>query len=70
VHLATCWYFIVMAANENCTISLMGGDDPGISPLQIFVRAKEEINDIFMKIEDYVRDTVTYMQSKYKWELT
>ena len=75
-----------MAADENCTISLMGGDDPGIqgpflavgpmgdaglvsdsSPLQIFVRAKEEISDIFKEIEDYVRGTVTYMQSKYKW---
>ena len=40
------------------------------SPLQIFVRAKKKINDIFVEIEDYVRDTVTYMQSKYKWELT
>jgi mitofusin len=36
------------------------------SPLQIFVRAKKKINDIFVEIEDYVRDTVTYMQSKYK----
>lgn len=33
------------------------------SPLQIFVRAKKKINDIFVEIEDYVRDTVTYMQS-------
>jgi len=40
------------------------------SPLQIFVRAKKKVNDIFVEIEDYVRDTVTYMQSKYKWELT
>ncbi|GFG34241.1 hypothetical protein Cfor_10688 [Coptotermes formosanus] len=71
-----------MAAYVNRTISLMGGDDPGIrgsslavgpmgdgrsvsdsSPLQIFVRAKKKINDIFVEIEDYVRDTVTYMQS-------
>jgi hypothetical protein len=35
-------------------------------PLQDFVRAKEKINEIFVEIEDYVRDTVTYMQSKYK----
>jgi mitofusin len=34
------------------------------SPLQIFVKAKKKINDIFVEIEDYVRDTVTYMQSK------
>jgi hypothetical protein len=40
------------------------------SPLKIFVRAKKKINDIFVEIEDYVRDTVTYMQSKYKSELT
>jgi len=40
------------------------------SPLQIFVGAKEKINDIFVEIEDYVRDTVTYMQSKYKGELS
>jgi len=78
-----------MAAGENHTISLMGGDDPGIrgssvavepmgdthsvsgsSSIQIFVRAKKKINDIFMEIEDYICDTVTYMQSKYKWEMT
>ena len=40
------------------------------SPLQIFVEAKKKINDIFVEIEDYVRDAVTYMQSKYKGELT
>ena len=40
------------------------------SPLQDFVRAKKKINDIFMEIEDYVRDTVTYLQCKYKGELT
>jgi mitofusin len=34
------------------------------SPLQIFVKAKKKINDVFVEIEDYVRDTVTYMQSK------
>ena len=40
------------------------------SPLQDFVRAKKKINDIFVEIEDYVCDTVKYMQSKYKGELT
>jgi len=40
------------------------------SPLQTFVRAKKKINGIFMETEDYVRNTVTYMQSKYKGELT
>ena len=32
------------------------------SPLQIFVKAKKKINDIFVDIEDYVRDTVSFMQ--------
>ena len=40
------------------------------TPLQIFSEAKKKINDIFVEIEDYVRDAVTYMQSKYKGELT
>jgi len=33
------------------------------SPLQNFVSAKKNINDIFVEIEDYVRESVTYMQS-------
>jgi hypothetical protein len=40
------------------------------SPRQDFVRAKTKINEIFVEIEDYVHDTVTCMQSKYKGELT
>ena len=40
------------------------------SPLQVFVRAKEKINNIFVEIEDYVHDTVTYLQSKDNGELT
>ncbi|CAH0555303.1 unnamed protein product [Brassicogethes aeneus] len=31
------------------------------SPLQIFVKAKKKINDIFIEIEDYVKDTVEYI---------
>ncbi|XP_065155734.1 transmembrane GTPase Marf isoform X2 [Atheta coriaria] len=34
---------------------------PENSPLQIFVRAKKKINDIFVEIEDYVKDAVQYM---------
>ncbi|CAH1972899.1 unnamed protein product [Acanthoscelides obtectus] len=34
---------------------------PDNSPLQIFVKAKKKINDIFGEIEDYVNDTVEYM---------
>jgi hypothetical protein len=45
-------------------------DDVGSSPLNFFVRAKEMIKDNFVEIEDYVHDAVSYMQSKYKWELT
>lgn len=67
-----------MAAYVNRTISMMSGDgvnirpplinpDPRLtnSPLQIFVKAKRRINDIFVEIEDYVQDAVTYMKSKY-----
>ncbi|EFA09534.1 Transmembrane GTPase Marf-like Protein [Tribolium castaneum] len=34
---------------------------PDNSPLQIFVKAKKKINDIFGEIEDYVKDAVEYM---------
>lgn len=62
-----------MAANINRTISMMPGEGAFISngdsrvlnsPLQIFVQAKKQINDIFKEIEDYVRDTAQYMKSK------
>lgn len=36
------------------------------SPLQIFVKAKKQINDIFIEVDDYVKDTVQYMQGKQK----
>lgn len=39
--------------------NVRGGPDN--SPLQIFVKAKKKINDIFGEIEDYVKDTVEYM---------
>ncbi|XP_066246124.1 transmembrane GTPase Marf [Euwallacea similis] len=70
-----------MAAYLNRTISMMSGDGPhnrpnvtavlrtnGIdnSPLQIFVKAKKKINDIFGEIEDYVKDTVEYMHEVEK----
>lgn len=35
------------------------------SPLQIFVKAKKKINDIFGEIEEYVKDTVDYMHGKW-----
>lgn len=68
----------MMAAYINRTISLMSGEganmrpplinsDPRIinSPLQIFVKAKRRINDIFVEIDDYVQEAVSYIKSKY-----
>ncbi|XP_034949615.1 transmembrane GTPase Marf-like [Chelonus insularis] len=60
-----------MAAYINRTVSMIGGDsqlrvnDARIdnSPLQIFVKAKKKINDIFGEIEDYVQDTMIFMES-------
>lgn len=34
------------------------------SPLQIFVRAKKKINDIFGEIEEYVIETANFMDGK------
>lgn len=34
------------------------------SPLQIFVKAKKRINDIFVDIEKYVEETVEFMTCK------
>ncbi|XP_045445695.1 transmembrane GTPase Marf [Melitaea cinxia] len=68
-----------MAAYVNRTISMMAGDGPHNvamnngtvrvnmsnvdSPLQIFVRAKKKINDIFVEIDDYVKDAVAFMHA-------
>ncbi|KAL2730877.1 transmembrane GTPase Marf isoform X1 [Vespula squamosa] len=60
-----------MAAYINRTISLIGGESQlrstdirtDHSPLQIFVKAKKKINDIFIEIDDYVQDTVAFMKS-------
>lgn len=35
------------------------------SPLQIFVKAKKRINDIFVDIRKYVEETVEFMTCKY-----
>lgn len=35
------------------------------SPLQIFVRAKKKINDIFGEIEDYVVETTVFIEGKF-----
>ncbi|KAF7994553.1 hypothetical protein HCN44_004025 [Aphidius gifuensis] len=59
-----------MAAYINRTLSMIGSDSQlrydartDNSPLQIFVKAKKKINDIFGEIEDYVQDTVGFMES-------
>lgn len=39
---------------------------PDNSPLQIFVKAKKKINDIFGEIEDYVKDAVDYMHGEFQ----
>lgn len=36
------------------------------SPLQIFVRAKKKINDIFGEIEEYVIETASFMKGKQR----
>ena len=35
------------------------------SPLQIFVRAKKQINDIFLEVETYILDATKFIRSKY-----
>lgn len=42
------------------------------SPLQIFVKAKKKINDIFLEINDYVQDSSKYVSCKcikIVWEI-
>lgn len=39
------------------------------SPLQIFVKAKKKINDIFGDISDYVVETTTFIEGKIKFKL-
>lgn len=34
------------------------------SPLQVFVRAKKKINDIYLEIEEYVAETTTFINGK------
>ncbi|XP_045542694.1 transmembrane GTPase Marf [Papilio machaon] len=45
--------------NGNVRVNMPNVD----SPLQIFVRAKKKINDIFIEIDDYVKDAVTFMHA-------
>lgn len=62
-----------MAAYINRTVSMISGDSQfrtndirtENSPLQIFVKAKKKINDIFLEIDDYVDDTVRFIGCEY-----
>lgn len=39
------------------------------SPLQVFVRAKKRINDIFGEIEEYVVETARFIDGNHKKQL-
>lgn len=52
---------VVTASLVDSRVQRNGHDN---SPLQIFVKAKKKINDIFGEIEDYVKDAVDYMHGK------
>lgn len=39
-------------------------ESPTSSPLQIFVRAKKKINDIYQEIEEYVAETTHFLEGK------
>lgn len=68
-----------MAAYLNRGVSMISGNgydsslvDPNSrqilnvnSPLQIFVKAKKNINDIFGDISDYVVETTNFIESNY-----
>ena len=65
-----------MAAYVNRTISMINAGNGTLStngdskhyressPLQIFVKAKKKINDIFSEINDYVQDSSKYVACK------
>lgn len=40
-----------------------------ISPLQIFVRAKKKVNDIFVEIEEYITETTQFIDGKFIYRL-
>lgn len=54
--------------NNRVESAMAGGDHrplrPESSPLQIFVKAKKKINDIFGEIEVFVQETCDYMDGK------
>lgn len=51
---------VSMLNNGSVRVNMQNVD----SPLQIFVRAKKKINDIFVEIDDYVKDAVTFMHGE------
>lgn len=51
-------------SHENGLDRSLGHNGFENSPLQIFVKAKKKINDIFGEIEEYVVETARFMEGK------
>lgn len=52
---------LMNAMTDTRTPARSNGGSTDNSPLQMFVKAKKKINDIYVEIEEYVRDVVEYM---------
>lgn len=46
------------------SLHMAAGANSDTSPLQIFVRAKKKINDIYVEIEDYVGETTGFIDGE------
>lgn len=57
---------VVIGAHNGVTASnaAMRESSTLASPLQIFVRAKKQINDIFYEVEAYIHDTTKFVQGR------
>lgn len=51
---------------DNGSSRLLHNASNDISPLQIFVRAKKKVNDIFIEIEEYITETTQFIDGKLK----
>lgn len=63
----SCTPMTAPAANGRPSVALSGDMVRKVrdnSPLQVFVNAKRKINDIYVDIETYIRDGVSYMRCK------
>ena len=50
--------------NNSVMVSDPSNYSNSTSPLQIFVRAKKKINDVFQEIEDYVGESSRFVQGQ------